>query len=164
MRLYELSEQYEILEQMLYDGETEEQVIRDTMEAIFGEIEDKAESYAIIITGMEADIKALKAEESRLNARRTSLENRQKTLKTTLMENMKAIGRQKIKTPLFTISVAKNGGQEPLVIDGAIDDIPGRFLIPQPPKVNGDAVRALLSERQVDWAHLEPRGEHLGIR
>ena len=51
-----------------------------------------------------------------------------------------------------------------MVIDGAIDDIPGRFLIPQPPKVNGDAVRALLSERQVDWAHLEPRGEHLGIR
>ena len=142
MRLYELSEQYEILEQMLYDGETDEQVIRDTMEAIFGEIEDKAESYAIIITGMEADIKALKAEKDRLAARQQSLENRQKTLKTTLMENMKAIGRQKIKTPLFTISVAKNGGQEPLVIDGSIDDIPGRFLIPQPPKVNGDAVRA----------------------
>ena len=113
---------------------------------------------------MKADIETLKAEESRLNARRTSLENRQKALKTTLMENMKAIGKTKIKTPLFTISVAKNGGQEPLVIDGAIDDIPGRFLIPQPPKVNGDAVRALLSERQVDWAHLEPRGEHLGIR
>ena len=164
MRLYELSEQYEILEQMLYDGETDEQVIRDTIEAIFGEIEDKAESYAIIITDMKADIETLKAEESRLNARRTSLENRQKALKTTLMENMKAIGKTKIKTPLFTISVAKNGGQEPLVIDGAIDDIPGRFLIPQPPKVNGDAVRALLSERQGDWAHLEPRGEHLGIR
>lgn len=42
MRLYELSEQYEILEQMLYDGETDEQTIRDTMEAIFGEFEDKA--------------------------------------------------------------------------------------------------------------------------
>ena len=52
MRLYELSEQYEILEQMLYDGETDEQTIRDTMEAIFGEFEDKAESYAIIITDM----------------------------------------------------------------------------------------------------------------
>ena len=112
MRLYELSEQYEILEQMLYDGETDEQVIRDTIEAIFGEIEDKAESYAIIITDMKADIETLKAEESRLNARRTSLENRQKALKTTLMENMKAIGKTKIKTPLFTISVAKNGGQE----------------------------------------------------
>ena len=64
MRLYELSEQYEILEQMLYDGETDEQTIRDTMEAIFGEFEDKAESYAIIITDMKADIEALKSEES----------------------------------------------------------------------------------------------------
>ena len=164
MRLYELTEQYQVLEDMMYDPDVDSLTIEDTMEAIFGEIEDKAESYAIIITDMKADIEALKAEESRLNARRTSLENSQKALKTTLMENMKAIGKSKIKTTLFTISVAKNGGQEPLVIDGAIDDIPGRFLIPQPPKVNGDAVRALLSERQVDWAHLEPRGEHLGIR
>lgn len=164
MRLHDLTEQYQVLEDMMYDGETDEQVIRDTMEAIFGEIEDKAESYAIIITGMEADIKALKAEKDRLAARQQRLENRQNILKTTLMENMKAIGKTKIKTSLFTISVAKNGGKEPLVIDGDIDDIPGRFLIPQPPKVNGDAVRVLLTDRQVDWAHLEPRGEHLGIR
>lgn len=80
------------------------------------------------------------------------------------MANMQAIGKEKFKTSLFSFSIQKNGGKEPLVIDGSIEDIPGKFLVPQPPVVNNDAVRALLVEKQVDWAHLEPRGVHLGIR
>lgn len=162
--LHYLTEEYEVLQDMLYDGEADEQVIRDTMEAIFGEIEDKAESYAKIIKGMNADINILEAEEKRMYARRAALDKRQKMLKNTLMENMRAIGKTKIKTALFTINIAKNGGVDPLVIEGSLDDIPGKYLIPQPPKVNNEAVRQLLSEKQVDWAHLEPRGEHLGIR
>lgn len=164
MRLYELTEQYQILEDMMYDPEVDNLTIEDTMEAIFGEIEDKAEGYAKIILGMKSDIDELKAEEDRLRARRKSLEDKQTRVKDTLLENMQAIGKTRIKTALFTISVAKNGGNEPLVIDGNIEDIPGKFLIPQPPKVDNDAVRRLLVEKQVDWAHLEPRGVHLGIR
>ena len=61
MRLYELTEQYQVLEDMMYDPDVDSLTIEDTMEAIFGEIEDKAESYAIIITDMKADIEALKA-------------------------------------------------------------------------------------------------------
>lgn len=163
-KLYDISEDYMALDDMLYDPEMDEQTIRDTMEAIFGEFQDKAENYAKIILGMEADKEALKAEEKRLNARRTSIENRQKLMKQTLMENMQAIGKKKIQTALFTISISGNAGKEPLVIDGDINDIPGRFLIPQPPVINNDAVRSLLAEKQVDWAHLEPRGEHLRIR
>ena len=45
-----------------------------------------------------------------------------------------------------------------------LEDIPGRFLIPQPPVPNNEAIRKLLDEKQVDWAHLEPRGESLRIR
>lgn len=164
MRLYELTEQYETLQEMMYDPDMDEQTMRDTMEALWGEIEDKADGYAKIILGMKYDIEALQAEERRLQARRQSLDARQKWLKENLMTNMEAIGKTKIKTALFTVSIQKNGGKEPLVIDGNIDDIPGKFLIPQPPVVNNDAVRELLAEKQVDWAHLEPRGVHLGIR
>lgn len=164
MRLYELTEQYEILQDMMYDPDVDEQIVRDTMEALWGEIEDKADGYAKIILGMKDDMEALQTEERRLQARRQSLDARQKWLKENLMANMEAIGKTKIKTALFTVSIQKNGGKEPLVIDGNIDDIPGKFLIPQPPVVNNDAVRELLAEKQVDWAHLEPRGVHLGIR
>lgn len=164
MNLYELTEQYAVLQDMMYDPEADEQTVRDTMEAVWGEIEDKADGYAKIILGMKYDIEALQAEERRLQARRQSLDSRQKWLKENLMANMEAIGKTKIKTALFTVSIQKNGGKEPLVIDGTIEDIPGKFLIPQPPVVDNDAVRALLIEKQVDWAHLEPRGVHLGIR
>ena len=35
------------------------------------------------------------------------------------------------------------------------------YLVPQPPVPNNEAIRKLLDEKQVDWAHLEPRGESL---
>lgn len=164
MKLYELTEQYKDLQDMAYDPDVDERTLRDTMEAVWGEIEEKADGYAKIILGMKSDIEALKEEEDRLSARRKRLEDRSKWLKENLMANMQEIGKTKFKTTLFSFSIQKNGGKEPLVIDGNIDDIPGKFLVPQPPVVNGDAIRELLAEKQVDWAHLEPRGVHLGIR
>ncbi len=164
MRLYELTEQYQILQDMAYDPEVDEETLRDTMEGLWGEIEEKADGYAKIITGMEADIEALREEEARLYTRRKRLEDRKKWLKDNLEANMREIGKTKFKTALFSFNIQKNGGLQPLIIDGAIDDIPGRFLIPQDPVPNNEAIRGLLAEKQVDWAHLEPRGESLRIR
>lgn len=164
MRLYELTEEYLVFQDMIYDPEVEEQVLKDTMEAVLGEIEEKADGYAKIILGMKADIEKLQEEEARLYSRRKQLESRSKFLKDTLEENMRAIGKTKFKTTLFSFTIQKNGGLEPLVIDGQVEDIPGKYLTPQPPIVNQQAVRKLLAERQVEWAHLEPRGESLRIR
>ena len=77
---------------------------------------------------------------------------------------MRFTGKTKFRTDLFSFNIQKNGGLQPLVIDGVLEDIPGRFLIPQPPIINNEAVRKLLENRQVEWAHLEPRGESLRIR
>lgn len=164
MRLYDLTEEYAALQDMLYDPEVDEQTIQDTIEAVWGEIEDKAEGYAKIIMDMKADAEILKEEENRLAARRRHLEARSQYLKDTLEANMRAVGKTKFKTALFTFNIQKNGGLQPLVIDGLIDDIPGEFLIPQPPVPNNEAIRKLLAEKQVDWAHLDPRGESLRIR
>lgn len=164
MKLYELTEQYQALQEMIYDPEVDEQTLKDTMEAVWGEIEEKADGYAKIIFGIKADVEKLQAEERRLNARRQRLENRAKWLKDNLEANMREVGKTKFKTALFSFNIQKNGGVEPLVITGALEDIPGKYLIQQPPVVNNEAVRRLLAERPVDWAHLEPRGESLRIR
>ena len=164
MNLYELTEQYLALQEMAYDPEVDEQVFQDTMEGLWGEIEDKADGYAKIILGMKADIEALRAEEMRLAARRKGLETRSSQLKDNLEANMRDMGKMKFKTALFSFNIQKNCGLQPLVIDGLIEDIPGRFLIPQPPVPNNEAIRSLLAEKQVEWAHLEPRGESLRIR
>lgn len=162
--LHELTEQYQILQELAYDPEVDEQVLKDTMEGIWGEIEEKADGYAKIILGMKSDIEELRKEEERLAARRKHLESRSKYLKDSLEFNMREIGKTKFKTALFSFNIQKNGGLQPLVIDGLIEDIPGRFLIPQDPVPNNEAIRKLLAEKQVDWAHLEPRGESLRIR
>ncbi len=164
MKLYEITEQYMAVQDLMYDPEVSEEAIRDTLEGIFGEFEDKADGFAKILLGVKADIEALKKEEERLHLRRKALENRSTFLKGYLEANMRLIGKLKFKTALFSFNIQKNGGLEPLVIDGLIDDIPGKYLIPQPPVPNNDAIRKLLAEKQVDWAHLEPRGESLRIR
>lgn len=164
MRLYQLTEQYEDIINLLYDGETDEQTILDTLESIEGEIEDKADNYAKMIKSMLADAEAIKKEEERLHSRRTSLENRVKWLKDTLQANLEFIGKTKFKTELFSFSVSSNGGKQPLTITENIGEIPGKYLIPQDPVVNKDAVRELLKEKEVEWARLEPYGKHLNIR
>ena len=78
--LYELTESYQILMDMVYDPEVDEQTVRDTMEGLWGEIEDKADGYAKILMGMKADMETLKEEELRLNARRKALETRSQWL------------------------------------------------------------------------------------
>lgn len=164
MKLYELTEQWDAVFNMMEDGETDEQVIFDTLESIEGEIEDKADNYARMIRNLQASVDVLKAEEERLYQRRKSTENHIQRLKDNLQANLEFIGKTKFKTDLFSFSVAKNGGKQPLSITDNLDEIPGKYLIPQPPKVNNDAVRELLKEKTVDWAHLEPYGRHLNIR
>lgn len=164
MKLYELAEQWDAVFNMMEDGETDEQVIFDTLESIEGEIEDKADNYAKMIRNLQASVDVLKAEEERLYYRRKSTENHIQRLKDNLQANLEFIGKTKFKTDLFSFSVAKNGGKQPLSITDNLDEIPGKYLIPQPPKVNNDAVRELLQDKEVEWAHLEPYGRHLNIR
>jgi len=164
MKLYELTGQYEEITNLLYDGEADEQTVLDTLESIDGEIEDKADNYAKIIKNMLADAEAVKEEEERLHKRRMSLENRVKWLKETLKANLEFIGKTKFKTELFSFSVSKNGGKQPLTITENTDEIPGKFLVQQNPLPNKEAIRDLLADKEVEWAKLEPYGTHLNIR
>ena len=164
LKLYEISEELMTLEDMLYDDTVDQETVQDTLEMINMDFEDKADNYAKIIRTMDASIKALKDEEQRLSSRRKSLEERQKWLKDTLEANMRYTGKIKFKTELFSFNIQKNGGLEPLVITGELEDIPGRYLIQQSPIPDNMKIRKLLEEQPVEWAHLEPRGESLRIR
>lgn len=162
--IYELTENYKAVEELLCDEEVDEQTVLDTLEAIEGEIEDKADNYAKMMRNLRAEADMLKTEEERLYRRRKSREEREKLLKTVLQANLEFIGKTKFKTAMFTFSIAANGGKQPLTITENLGDIPGKYLIPQPPKVDTDAIRQLLETKEVEWAHLEPRGTSLRIR
>lgn len=165
MTLYELSSEYMELLAMMEDPEVDEEVIADTLEGIGGELELKADNYARAMRQMDADAKAIKAEEERLYARRKSLENRSTWLKQRLQDVMELTGKTKFKTELFSFGIQKN---PPKVV---IDD-PSRiyqaYLIEQEPKIDTAAIKKALSdpEEAALWdgiAHLE-QSESLRIR
>ena len=158
--LYELTEQYADLQRMCYDPDVGRQVLRDTMEAVWGEIEDKADGYARIIMEMKADMEALRAEERRMAARRRMLEKRMQGLKEDLENSMRTAGKLKFRTAAFNFSIQLNGGLDRLVIDAPLSGIPEEYLIPKP---DNEAIRALLAKEKVRWAHLEPQKERLRI-
>ena len=161
MTLYELTGQYRELLDMAECGDVDPDVLRDTLEAVGGEIEDKAENYACIIKQLEADAVALKTEEDRMAARRKSIENNIKNMKQTLQNVMYATGKTKFKSNLFSFWIQKNPSS---LFIADMDRVPERFMIPQPDLPDNTAIREYLKEHgDQSWAQLQ-QGESLRIR
>lgn len=166
--LYQLTDDFLTVFNMLEDEEIEEQAILDTLESLNYEIEDKADGYAKIIKTLDNNAGGLKKEIERLIARKQVFENRSKFLKTTLETSMKAIGKPKFTTNLFSFNIQKNGGLRKLTIDtNIIEDIPKTYRVKQPDILNNEKIRELLASKEdnaCEFAHLEPQGESLRIR
>ena len=171
--IYELTGQFLQLLDMLEDEEVDEQVIMDTLESVEYEIEDKVDGYAKIIKALETDVDGIQKENDRLTSRKKTYENRIKWLKQNLEMCMRATGKKKFTTDLFSFNIQKNGGKRKLTIDVDVENIPEEYRIKQPDAVNGDKLREYLKENGLEgqdgslnceWCHLEPQGESLRIR
>lgn len=165
MNLYELTGQFLQLQQMLEDPETETDVIKDTMEAVEGEIEVKADNYAKMIKNLESDVIGITAEMERLRIWKNRKESSIKMLKENLQESMTAIGKKKIKTQLFSFNIQKNGGKAPVVLDVKdTSELPDE-LVRIKEEADLDAIRQLIEkEGSCKYAHLGERGESLRIK
>ena len=62
MKLYEISSQYNQFLQAVENGDIPIEAVSDTLEAIEGEFEDKADNIACLIKNKEAEMLAIKAE------------------------------------------------------------------------------------------------------
>lgn len=160
--LYELKENYKQIEEMLYEEEIDEKLILDTLESIEGEIEDKADNYAVIIKELLGDAEVCKQEKIRLEARQKSFENRAKLLKDRLEEIMRETGKTKFKTAKFSFGIQKNGGLLPLWIDEDYSNIPQKYLKVEPD--NSKIRQALDNGENIIFARYEERAESLRIR
>lgn len=164
MNLYELTSNYLTLQQMLEDPEADGQMIADTMEALDGDIEEKADNYAKVIKNMEATIDAIESEQERLKNKKNLLEMSIKTLKRNLEASMIATGKRKFKTDLFTFIIQKNGGKAPVILDVAdTSELPDELVrIKEEPDM--EAIRNMLDQGECKYAHYGERGEGLRIK
>lgn len=163
-QLYKITEQYRELA-ALAEGADEglAVAVRDTMQAIGGEFEEKGKALATVVLNMGSDVEALDAEIKRLQDRKRAIVNRQESMKEYLRENMDAAGITKITHPLFSITCA--AGREIAVIDNETA-IPDEFMRVKtecaPDKL---AIAAALKEgKDVPGAHLERAQSSIRIK
>lgn len=159
--LYQLTNNYETVLNMLYDEDADEQMILDTLESIEGEIEEKADSYAKIIKELESKQNAREQEAKRLKESAKVFENRIKTLKTNLYTAMKAVNKPKFSTNLFSFNIQAKGGLQSITIDGEVPDSYKKIVYED----DKEKIRAdLTAGKELSFAHFEPRSEFLKIK
>lgn len=160
LSLYDMTEEWKSVFDMLLDPEIPEEAIFDTIEMIEADMDTKADSYAKIIKSMDGDTAQIDEEIKRLQSRKSSISSRKKWLLNQLYEAMKATGRTKFKTALFSYNIAKNGGVTPVELTAPV---PAEWLKPGEPDTK--KIREYLeSGNELDFATLGERGESLRIR
>ena len=132
MKLYELTGQYLTLQEMVEDETVDSEVLRDTMEGLDGEIEEKADAYASIIFLLDGNIETLDKEIQRLEKKKKAMKNNQDFLKRNLEASMIAIGKKKFKTDKFSFGIQRNAPS--LGCDAS--KIPAEYFVKQEPKLD----------------------------
>lgn len=160
--LYELSNEYLQLLEMLED-DVDEQVFKDTLEGIEGEIEIKADGYAKVMKQLEGEVEMIKGEIERLTSRKKTIENNISRLKDSLKGAMEITGKTKFKTELFSFAIQKNGGKAPVIWDVPVEDLPEE-LVKVTYSPDNAAAFELLQTMNSDFCHLGERGESLRIK
>ncbi|HFI0645644.1 TPA: siphovirus Gp157 family protein [Streptococcus suis] len=122
--IYELTGIFKQIAEM--EGIDEETKL-DTLESIdwTEQFEEKVENTVKVIKNKEAEKKQLKEEIDRLTARHKSIDNDITRLKTGLQGAFEITGHDKVKTLLFTVSLAKN--QPSVVVDEEL--LPKKYFV-----------------------------------
>lgn len=162
MKLYELTGQYLQLEEMMEDSDIDPAILKDTMESLDGEFEEKLNNCGKVLKNYTAHLNAIEEEIKRLQAKKKTLSNKQENFKNYIKTSMQAVNKKSVKTLLFTFTV--KDGVDSVVIDNE-DAVPEKFREKVPDKINKDAIKADLKNGQkFTFAHLEKGQPSLQIR
>lgn len=156
--IYELQGAYAQIQQMILDGV---EGLEDTLEAIEDGLENKLESYAMVIRNIESDVDGLKGEEKRLADRRKVMENGIKRMKETMHYAMSSTGETKVKGEKFTFTIQKNPPALKVVDESLIPEI--FFSQPEPVLDKKLLLNSIKDGHEYEGAQIS-QGESLRIR
>lgn len=126
--LYKLADQYRGL--LSLDAEdVPEEVIRDTLEALAGDIHEKSMNVAAYCRNLESAADAIDGAAKQMKERAAKVRKRADSIRAYLLSNMQACEVTRIECPYFTISVKKNPPSVVVYDEAAIPD----DLMAQPP-------------------------------
>lgn len=125
MKLYELTQEMEVLQRMLEQEDCDRESFDAAIASLNIEINAKISNIGLLVKSINADIFARDQVIAELVRKNKTDENRIEWLKSYLLHHVD----KPVKTPLVTVS--KQAGREKVVITG---DVPSDYLIPQEPK------------------------------
>lgn len=169
MNLYDIgTEMQAIIDAMLDGGADSPEAMEALDQHLAGldtALEQKAERYAGLVTELQARADARKAEAQRIaNLARVDAALAER-LKTRLKEVMEAVGKPRLDAGNFRLTVAQNGGKQPLEVDVAYSpqwEAPFVTTVVEP---NKEAIRiALENGATIPGCRLLPRGTSLRIK
>jgi hypothetical protein len=164
VKLYELVGQYRALEALESSEDIPPEVIRDTLEGLEGQLQEKATNVALFIRNLDATADAIEDAAKKMGARAAMLRTRAQAMQDYLLFNMQASGITKIESPYFSLIVKKN---PPTVVIDNEAAIPEDYKVapPPPPKrIDKAAIgKAFKAGEAVPGCHLEQR-ERLEVK
>jgi hypothetical protein len=164
LSLYVLASEYRSAADQLADLDLPEEVVRDTLESISGDLEAKSVNVASFVRNLEASAEQIKEAEAAMAARRKAIEKRAANVRQYLLDNMLAAGISKIECPYFKLAVRDN---PPSVVINEPSLIPDAYLTdpPPPPRAPDKTLikKAIQDGFDVPGAHLA-RGKRIEIK
>jgi len=170
--LFEISQDMQAFDDLLeeseggFDDPEVQEILAKMGDEIMGDLENKVDNYAAYIQTLTFRAKARKEEAKRLTERAKISENHADRMKDFLKKVLEFNEVKKIDTPRFLVSVAGNGGKQPLECNVLPEDLPDEYRTEKVTYAkNGDAIReALLAGKEVAGCRLLERGTSLRIK
>lgn len=159
--LFEITTEFQQFYDMMTDEDMTDQAFLDTLESLTGELAAKASGYANVIKQVDMEAKQAKALELEFKHKKEVRENRIKLMKERIKDAMLTAKVDELDAGKFKIKLKGNGGLEPLKITGDVPDNYKKIIIEN----DTELIRKALEEgKELDFAHLEPRGKHIEIK
>ena len=140
--LYELTDAYK---QLLETEELTEEELIVCLNNITDLFQEKAGNIGKLVLSLQADTVIIESEIKRLSERKQAVENRSKSLKSYLTQEMEATNMDKIKNELLTISLQKN---PPSVFVFSEDIVPSQYwrIIPERKEIDKQTILSVYKE------------------
>tara|TARA_R110001592_G_scaffold62346_1_gene190741 strand:- start:62 stop:580 length:519 start_codon:yes stop_codon:yes gene_type:complete len=166
--LYEITEDVRALEELMVElgGDVTDEADLEAVESWFSSLNEgmsnKLDNYAALVKEVEARGNSRLEEAKRMKRLAEADLSLGKRLKERMMWALQLMGHRRVDTDRFRVTVAKNGGKLPLVLD---DNVPDEFMkTVEVTAPDSEKIRAVLAEgSSLGFAHLGDRGQTLRI-
>lgn len=132
MRLYDLTEQYNDLLDML-EQDADNEALQSMLDGLEGKIEEKVDAVLSVRNAKRAEAKAIREEMTRLQERAQRAENEANRLEALVEYTLNRLGTEKLKTLKFTTWMQLS---PPSVIVTDETLLPRTYFNPQPDKLD----------------------------